>query len=127
MARHATIWEYLDELFDSAKRLPHFVIDGSFGALGFQFAREILQRLGVPLITIGHRFDQPAITGRTPRGYATTTSDLFEEVVSALACVPGTPSEETSAIDSELASDGGWACLWNYVTKLRNGQFEEFI
>jgi methylmalonyl-CoA mutase cobalamin-binding subunit len=127
LARNVGTSGYLDELFDPATPLPHFVIDGSYGTLGFQFAREILQRLEVPLITIGQRLDQPAITGTPPRGYATTTSGLFEEIVSALACEPGTRSEEASAIESELAGDGGWAYLWNYVTRLRNGQFEEFI
>jgi len=120
--RNLSVSQFTDDLFQSTRPLPHFVIDMSFGALGLQLARELLQRLHVPVITVEHRGDQPSITGLPPAGRASTTLDLFQEIRSAMARPPDRSSNSVQRTAEELNGDAGWGWLRHHIAQLRSGR-----
>lgn len=115
---HAIDWlsapEYLLGLTGGRGMLPAFALDLSFGALGLQYLRELLRRLGVPIIGADAAVPQPSVVAPDDADYVHTYEGLVAQILSAARGRPVGDEAQRHRIDLELEGDGGWAWLWRY-------------
>jgi hypothetical protein len=106
--------EYLSGLIAGRQMLPAFAVDLSFGALGLQYPREVLQRLDVPIINARAAVVQPSVLAADTAEGVHTYEELTAQILSAARGVPVSDEAQRRRLDRELEGDGGWAWLWRY-------------
>lgn len=111
---------FVERLWDESAPLPVFAVDVSFGALPLQFAREVLDWLGVRTITAECLLVQPSVTGADTPWRPRTAGELVTAIEQACSKdnrkfvfpEPWEPAET-------FGRDAGWAWLWRLVSKSR--------
>jgi glycosyltransferase involved in cell wall biosynthesis len=106
--------EYLSGLIVGKRMLPAFAVDLSFGALGLQYLRELLQRLGIPMVCARAAVVQPWLIAPDSADQVHTYEGLLAQILSAARGVPITNESQRRRLDLELEGDGGWAWLSRY-------------
>jgi hypothetical protein len=106
--------EYLRGLIVGNQALLEFAVDLSFGALGLQYLRELLLRLGVPTIRADAAVVQPSVMEADGADCAHTYEGLAAKILSAARGVPLIAESYRRRLEQELEGDGGWAWLWRY-------------
>jgi glycosyltransferase involved in cell wall biosynthesis len=106
--------EYLLGLTGGRGMLPAFALDLSFGALGLQYLRELLHRLGVPIIGADAAVPQPSVIAPGNGDYVHTYEELVAQILSAARGLPIGDAAQRHRLDLELEGDGGWTWLWRY-------------
>jgi hypothetical protein len=105
---------------------PSFAVDLSGGRPGLQLCREVLERLGVPVVTAGdvglHRS-----LGLSTLPLTVSTEFQLSEVFRAFALDPGVgASPAFQNARTSLGTDRGWAYIWGFCKRLfetRDPQF----
>ena len=106
--------EYLTSLTRGTEALPGFAIDLSFGAVGLQFAKELLQRLNVPVIAADAELLHPSIVAPQTGPRAHTYEALIAKILRAAQGEPIEDAMQRLMRDHELEGEGGWAWLSLY-------------
>jgi hypothetical protein len=106
--------QYLGGLIDGKQALPDFVVDLSFGALGLQYLRELLLRLGVPTIHADATVVHPSVAAANGVNRVHTYEGLAAKILSAARGAPLIDEPDRRRLELELEGDGGWAWLSRY-------------
>jgi hypothetical protein len=106
--------EYLCGLIGGKHSLPGFAVDLSFGALGLQYLREVLLRLGVPTIHAEAAVVHPSVIAARGADSVYTYEGLVAKILAAARGDPLLPEGDRRRLEVELEGDGGWAWLGRY-------------
>jgi glycosyltransferase involved in cell wall biosynthesis len=106
--------EYLSGIAGGKQALPEFAADLSFGALGLQYLREILLRLGVPTICADAAAVKSSAIAADDENQVHTYEGLVAKILSAASSDAPAPESQRRRLELELEGDSGWDWLWRY-------------
>jgi hypothetical protein len=117
---------YAEDLVTGRAVAPLFALDLSGGQPGLQLCREVLERLGVPVVTAASSAPHPALGMASLPATVATEFEMFE-VFRAFALRPETRNDPAfESARSAMNADRGWAYLWAFCRRLFETQDPEF-